>query len=129
MSFLTYICFASGSLFIRDCIKNLIILISVLDLILGSEIEDFIAALKFQSIMPEIALEKNITSLQLHNGAIKISLEGKVNDTFSSFIPYVNRSVSNMSKWGTGKYTEQQRGEYLFDTLNTVSNLVNGNSG
>ncbi|XP_068511598.1 ATP-binding cassette sub-family A member 9-like isoform X1 [Anas acuta] len=43
----------------------------------GSEIEDFIAALKFQSIMPEIALEKNITSLQLHNGAIKISLEGK----------------------------------------------------
>lgn len=98
-------------------------------MILGSEIEDFIAALKFQSIMPEIALEKNITSLQLHNGAIKISLEGKVNDTFSSFIPYVNRSVSNMSKWGTVKYTEQQRGEYLFDTLNTVSNLVNGNSG
>ncbi|NWZ27951.1 ABCA9 protein, partial [Asarcornis scutulata] len=44
----------------------------------GSEIEDFIAALKFQSIMPEIAIEKNITSLKLHNGAIKISLEGKV---------------------------------------------------
>ncbi|NXC42525.1 ABCA9 protein, partial [Penelope pileata] len=44
----------------------------------GSEIEDFIAALKIQNIKPEIALEKNITSLPLHNGAIKISLEGKV---------------------------------------------------
>ncbi|KAM6343887.1 ATP-binding cassette sub-family A member 9-like [Alca torda] len=43
----------------------------------GSEIEDFIAALKTQNIIPEITLEKNITSLPLHNGAIKISLEGK----------------------------------------------------
>ncbi|XP_042688743.1 ATP-binding cassette sub-family A member 9-like [Centrocercus urophasianus] len=43
----------------------------------GSEIEDFIAALKIQNIMPEITLEKNITSLPQHNGAIKISLEGK----------------------------------------------------
>ncbi|NXI63389.1 ABCA9 protein, partial [Anseranas semipalmata] len=44
----------------------------------GSEIEDFIAALKFQNIRPEIALDKNITKQQLYNGAIKISLEGKV---------------------------------------------------
>ncbi|NWZ96373.1 ABCA9 protein, partial [Nesospiza acunhae] len=44
----------------------------------GSEIEDFIAALKIQNITPEIALEKNITSLPNYNGAIKISLEGKV---------------------------------------------------
>ncbi|NXV20214.1 ABCA9 protein, partial [Cepphus grylle] len=44
----------------------------------GSEIEDFIAALKTQNIIPEITLEKNVTSLPLHNGAIKISLEGKV---------------------------------------------------
>ncbi|XP_021270813.1 ATP-binding cassette sub-family A member 6-like isoform X2 [Numida meleagris] len=43
----------------------------------GSEIEDFIAALKIQNIMPEITLEKNITCLPRHNGAIKISLEGK----------------------------------------------------
>ncbi|XP_054134680.1 ATP-binding cassette sub-family A member 9-like [Melozone crissalis] len=43
----------------------------------GSEIEDFIAALKIQNITPEIALEKNITSLPNYNGAIKISLEGK----------------------------------------------------
>ncbi|XP_019147857.3 ATP-binding cassette sub-family A member 9-like isoform X2 [Corvus cornix cornix] len=43
----------------------------------GSEIEDFIAALKTQNINPEIALEKNITSLPNYNGAIKISLEGK----------------------------------------------------
>ncbi|KAM6111120.1 LOW QUALITY PROTEIN: ATP-binding cassette sub-family A member 9-like [Pterocles gutturalis] len=43
----------------------------------GSEIEDFIAALKTQNIIPEISLEKNITSIPLHNGAIKISLEGK----------------------------------------------------
>ncbi|POI34577.1 hypothetical protein CIB84_001672 [Bambusicola thoracicus] len=43
----------------------------------GSEIEDFIAALKIQNIMPEITLEKNITRLPRHNGAIKISLEGK----------------------------------------------------
>ncbi|KFM10359.1 ATP-binding cassette sub-family A member 9, partial [Aptenodytes forsteri] len=43
----------------------------------GSEIEDFISALKTQNIIPEIALEKNITSIPLHNGAIKISLEGK----------------------------------------------------
>ncbi|NXG05062.1 ABCA9 protein, partial [Sakesphorus luctuosus] len=44
----------------------------------GSEIEDFIAALRSQNIMPEITLEKNITRLPHHNGAIKISLEGKV---------------------------------------------------
>ncbi|NWX42680.1 ABCA9 protein, partial [Steatornis caripensis] len=44
----------------------------------GSEIEDFISALKAQNIIPEITLEKNITSIPLHNGAIKISLEGKV---------------------------------------------------
>ncbi|NWY53440.1 ABCA9 protein, partial [Chionis minor] len=44
----------------------------------GSEMEDFIAALKTQNIIPEITLEKNITSIPLHNGAIKISLEGKV---------------------------------------------------
>ncbi|NWS30090.1 ABCA9 protein, partial [Polioptila caerulea] len=44
----------------------------------GSEIEDFIAALKAQNINPEISLKKNITSLPDYNGAIKISLEGKV---------------------------------------------------
>ncbi|NXN89433.1 ABCA9 protein, partial [Bombycilla garrulus] len=44
----------------------------------GSEIEDFIAALKTQNIIPEITLEENITSLPDYNGAIKISLEGKV---------------------------------------------------
>ncbi|NXJ80405.1 ABCA9 protein, partial [Trogon melanurus] len=44
----------------------------------GSQIEDFIAALKTQNIIPEISLERNITSIPLHNGAIKISLEGKV---------------------------------------------------
>ncbi|NWW64563.1 ABCA9 protein, partial [Ifrita kowaldi] len=44
----------------------------------GSEIEDFIAALKTQNIIPEITPEKNITSLPNYNGAIKISLEGKV---------------------------------------------------
>ncbi|NXK17453.1 ABCA9 protein, partial [Arenaria interpres] len=44
----------------------------------GAEIEDFIAALKAQNIIPEITLEKNITSIPLHNGALKISLEGKV---------------------------------------------------
>ncbi|XP_039937767.1 ATP-binding cassette sub-family A member 9-like isoform X2 [Hirundo rustica] len=43
----------------------------------GSEIEDFIAALKAQNITPEITPEKNITSLPDYNGAIKISLEGK----------------------------------------------------
>ncbi|XP_075374992.1 ATP-binding cassette sub-family A member 9-like [Mycteria americana] len=43
----------------------------------GSEIEDFISALKTQNIIPEITLEKNVTSIPLHNGAIKISLEGK----------------------------------------------------
>ncbi|OPJ88485.1 hypothetical protein AV530_003038 [Patagioenas fasciata monilis] len=42
-----------------------------------SEIEDFIAALKAQNINPEISFEKNVTSIPLHNGAIKISLEGK----------------------------------------------------
>ncbi|NWV08655.1 ABCA9 protein, partial [Ptilonorhynchus violaceus] len=44
----------------------------------GSEIEDFIAALKSQNIIPEITPEENITSLPDYNGAIKISLEGKV---------------------------------------------------
>ncbi|NXG29262.1 ABCAA protein, partial [Dromaius novaehollandiae] len=44
----------------------------------GSEIEDFIHALKIQKIVPEIGIEKNITSMPLYNGAIKISLEGKV---------------------------------------------------
>ncbi|KFQ31780.1 ATP-binding cassette sub-family A member 9, partial [Merops nubicus] len=43
----------------------------------GSQIEDFIAALKAQNITPEISHEKNITSIPLYNGAIKISLEGK----------------------------------------------------
>ncbi|KAM9222038.1 ATP-binding cassette sub-family A member 9-like [Leptosomus discolor] len=43
----------------------------------GSQIEDFIAALKTQNIIPEITLEKNITSIPLYNGAIKVSLEGK----------------------------------------------------
>ncbi|XP_025954758.2 ATP-binding cassette sub-family A member 10-like isoform X3 [Dromaius novaehollandiae] len=43
----------------------------------GSEIEDFIHALKIQKIVPEIGIEKNITSMPLYNGAIKISLEGK----------------------------------------------------
>ncbi|NWH25835.1 ABCA9 protein, partial [Grus americana] len=44
----------------------------------GSEIEDFIAALKTQNLMPEMTLEENITSIPLHNGAIKISLENGV---------------------------------------------------
>ncbi|NWV60610.1 ABCA9 protein, partial [Malurus elegans] len=44
----------------------------------GSEIEDFIAALKTQNIIPEITEEKNITTLPGYNGAIKISLQGKV---------------------------------------------------
>ncbi|NXC65707.1 ABCA9 protein, partial [Anhinga anhinga] len=44
----------------------------------GSEIGNFISALKAQNIIPEITLEKNITSIPQHNGAIKISLEGKV---------------------------------------------------
>ncbi|NWU05099.1 ABCA9 protein, partial [Cephalopterus ornatus] len=44
----------------------------------GSQMEDFIAALKIQNIIPEITLEENITSLPHHNGAIKVSLEGKV---------------------------------------------------
>lgn len=57
----------------------------VLDLILGSEIEDFIAALKTQNIIPEISLEKNITSIPLHNGAIKIAREGKVRDSYLFF--------------------------------------------
>uniref|UniRef100_A0A8C0EBJ9 ABC transporter domain-containing protein n=1 Tax=Bubo bubo TaxID=30461 RepID=A0A8C0EBJ9_BUBBB len=52
----------------------------------GSEIEDFIAALKTQNITPEITHEKNVTSIPLYNGAIKISLEGKVRGIFSSFI-------------------------------------------
>ncbi|NWR69995.1 ABCA9 protein, partial [Centropus unirufus] len=44
----------------------------------GSEIKDFIAALKMQNIIPELTLEKNITSIPQHNGAIKISLANKV---------------------------------------------------
>ncbi|NXY19409.1 ABCA9 protein, partial [Atrichornis clamosus] len=44
----------------------------------GSEIENFIAALKTQNIIPEITPPKNITSLPDYNGAIKISLQGKV---------------------------------------------------
>ncbi|NXR59382.1 ABCA9 protein, partial [Rhadina sibilatrix] len=44
----------------------------------GSEIEDFIAALKSQNITPEVTPERNVTSLPDYNGAIKISLEGKV---------------------------------------------------
>ncbi|NXV82382.1 ABCA9 protein, partial [Atlantisia rogersi] len=44
----------------------------------GSEIEDFIAALRTQNIMPEMTLEENITSIPLHNGAIKVSLQNKV---------------------------------------------------
>ncbi|NXY90853.1 ABCA9 protein, partial [Alcedo cyanopectus] len=44
----------------------------------GSQIEDFIAALKAQNIIPEITPERNITSIPLYNGAIKISLQGKV---------------------------------------------------
>ncbi|NWX88078.1 ABCAA protein, partial [Nothoprocta ornata] len=44
----------------------------------GSDIENFIHALKIQKIVPEIAVEQNITSMPQHNGAIKISLEGKV---------------------------------------------------
>uniref|UniRef100_A0A8C0HM87 ABC transporter domain-containing protein n=1 Tax=Buteo japonicus TaxID=224669 RepID=A0A8C0HM87_9AVES len=66
---------------IRDKSTNLLIFNDT-----GSEIEDFIAALKTQNINPEITLEKNITSIPLYNGAIKISLEGKVKDIFSSFI-------------------------------------------
>ncbi|NXW13738.1 ABCA9 protein, partial [Circaetus pectoralis] len=58
---------------IRDKSTNLLIFNDT-----GSEIEDFIAALKTQNIIPEITLEKNITSIPLYNGAIKISLEGKV---------------------------------------------------
>ncbi|XP_049669091.1 ATP-binding cassette sub-family A member 9-like isoform X2 [Accipiter gentilis] len=57
---------------IRDKSTNLLIFNDT-----GSEIEDFIAALKTQNIIPEITLEKNITSIPLYNGAIKISLEGK----------------------------------------------------
>ncbi|NXD10117.1 ABCAA protein, partial [Nothocercus nigrocapillus] len=44
----------------------------------GSDIEDFIHALKIQKIVPEIAVEKDITRMPQHNGAIKVSLEGKV---------------------------------------------------
>ncbi|NXS32992.1 ABCA9 protein, partial [Pomatostomus ruficeps] len=44
----------------------------------GSEIEDFLAALKTQNIIPEISRQKNVTSLPNYNGAIKISREGKV---------------------------------------------------
>ncbi|OWK58248.1 ATP-binding cassette sub-family A member 8-B [Lonchura striata] len=58
--------------FLRGMSTNLLIFNDT-----GSEIEDFIAALKTQNITPEITPEKNITSLPNYNGAIKISLEGK----------------------------------------------------
>ncbi|NXN97468.1 ABCA6 protein, partial [Rhinopomastus cyanomelas] len=44
----------------------------------GSQIEDFIAALKSQNIIPQVTPDKNITSLPLHSAAIKVALEGKV---------------------------------------------------
>ncbi|NWH66421.1 ABCA9 protein, partial [Geococcyx californianus] len=44
----------------------------------GSEINDLIAALKAQNIVPELALQKNITSIPQHHGAIKVSRAGKV---------------------------------------------------
>ncbi|NWI16266.1 ABCAA protein, partial [Crypturellus soui] len=44
----------------------------------GSHIEDFIRALRSQKIVPEIAVEENITSLPRYNGAIKVSREGQV---------------------------------------------------
>lgn len=83
LGFLTSLCFTSGNLSLWKTVyiqrkKPLIALISLLDLISGSQIEDFIAALKAQSITPEITLEKNITSIPLHKGALKISREGKV---------------------------------------------------
>lgn len=83
--------FVYKKLFILKGKKPIIILISVLDLISGSEIEDFTAALKTQNIMPEMTLEENIKSIPLHNGAIKISLENGVSDIFSSFILYINK--------------------------------------
>ncbi|XP_068007264.1 ATP-binding cassette sub-family A member 9-like isoform X1 [Melanerpes formicivorus] len=43
----------------------------------GSQIEDFLAALEAQNIIPEITYEKNITSIPRYNGALKIDLEGK----------------------------------------------------
>ncbi|NXG50168.1 ABCA9 protein, partial [Psilopogon haemacephalus] len=44
----------------------------------GSHIENFLAALEAQNIVPEISHEKNITSIPLYNGALKVALEGKV---------------------------------------------------
>lgn len=102
----------------------MIILISVLDLISGSEIEDFIAALKAQNINPEISFEKNVTSIPLYNGAIKISLEGKVSERFFLISSYMSTGLSEMCLNGTQKYLHQQK-EYLFDILN-ISNPVYG---
>ncbi|NWU89094.1 ABCA6 protein, partial [Upupa epops] len=44
----------------------------------GSQIEDFLAALKAQNIIPQVTPDKNITNLPLYHAAIKIALEGKV---------------------------------------------------
>ncbi|NWS77634.1 ABCA9 protein, partial [Crotophaga sulcirostris] len=44
----------------------------------GSEIKDLVAALKAQNIIPEFTLQKNITTIPHHNGAIKVSRAGKV---------------------------------------------------
>ncbi|NWI69591.1 ABCA9 protein, partial [Todus mexicanus] len=44
----------------------------------GSQIEDFIGALKAQNLTPEVTLEKNVTSIPQYNGGIKVSQEGKV---------------------------------------------------
>ncbi|XP_064006724.1 ABC-type organic anion transporter ABCA8B-like [Pogoniulus pusillus] len=43
----------------------------------GSPIDNFLAALEAQNIIPEISHEKNFTSIPLYNGALKIALEGK----------------------------------------------------
>ncbi|NXX46587.1 ABCA9 protein, partial [Tricholaema leucomelas] len=44
----------------------------------GSPIDNFLAALEAQNIIPEITHEKNFTSIPFYNGALKIALEGKV---------------------------------------------------
>ncbi|NXR09222.1 ABCA9 protein, partial [Semnornis frantzii] len=44
----------------------------------GSHIENFLAALEAQNIIPEITHEKNFTSIPLYYGALKVALEGKV---------------------------------------------------
>lgn len=92
----------------------MIILISVLDLISGSEIEDFIAALKDQNINPEISFEKNVTSIPLYNGAIKISLEGKVSERFFLISSYMSTGLSEMCLNGTQRNTHtSKRNIYL----------------